>query len=1017
MINFQCGSCGKKLKARPEFSGRKVKCSQCGTSATVPQPPSETHTDSQSATPAESTEPTGSAVAVSNGTARPATADSPSLGFEPTEQTPRYAKHLNKRKRSWPLLLLAIVVIAGIGVGAWMADLLPFGQPPELRAIDDQEIGEGDMLNIAAQLSQPSNWKDRFQFNLKKAPKGAKISKTGRFTWTPSEADGPKDHKIVISITAIDLKDVLVETAFQISVTEWNRAPTLQAIDDMTVPYGDSASVTAVATDDDIPANKLRFSLEGTVPPGATIDADSGVFHWKPQPSNAGVSYEFVIKVDDQGDKPLVDYTKFKVYVEVPETAAQKLVTKLNAEGVEATLERGFFESPFHGTRYILKIGDSSAEVFDYETPEAASKEAEQVSADAKKMFGTDQKWRTTAKFYKNETLIAVLKGDNAEAAAVLSRHFGKAFAVAKKDDEPKPVVGEVAKTDPDIEKLLGLYNETNRRERRKKLFSTREYTKLRKLFSVRFEKAHEQQIHEAFADDFEKTNDWMEKHIDLKEEFYTAIDPQHDDVAAALSLMKELIERFPKQIERYGSLAIAISVVWDKERPGVYHYSNHQRRTKSSMPENLALAIDNFQYFIDAEQPMNGRVRYLPWEFLTLLVDHKTPVMERQWALANYLSKNVMFGKCYHDVPYDTMMLETKSAKAKLNQQAYTLPNIRQFGGVCAMQADFAARVGKSIGVSTAYVGGMSSYGEAHAWVMWVELKSATKTSIGFTLESHGRYRGDKYYVGHLRDPQSGLRITDRDLELRLQTVGMNAMAKRQAELVMLAYPLLLEQLRLDVNGRLNFLSQVIKLCPGNEQAWVAISKIAAGGEEFDKRNQKLLKESLDRLFETFVNVPDFTWKVFDDLTAYEKDLKKRINYFERLVALYLAAGRPDLAFSARLKLTDYLVEDDRKSEAIDGLAVTIKQFPAEGQYVPKMLDRLEKLAADVPGADEHMIRFYREFLPTIPQMRGNRPSSYCMKTFQRGIALFKTNGQEQLAQSFQSELAKIKAGMGRKK
>ena len=1025
MIKFQCGSCGKNLKARPQFSGRKVKCSQCGKSVTVPAQPADSIGESETKTPAPNPDTKLPPVSTTETAAKivdKAESSKPSFGFEPAEPTPRHVKHIQnkkkkKKKQTWLLALIAISVLEAASVGLWMSGLLPFG-PPQLRAIENQELGEGDVLRIKVRLSQPSFWQDRFQFALQKAPKDAKLAKsTGKFTWTPTEADGGKDHKVVVSVMAAGSTEVLAETAFHVLVTERNQPPSLLPIDEKNVAYGQTLSFQAAAVDPDDPANKLRFSLEGDIPAAATINGETGVFQWMPQQADSGKSYEIEVQVEDDGKNPLRDRATFKVHVAAPETAVEQLVRKLKSEGIDATLEHGFFKSPFNGARYILKIGDSVVKLFDYKSPEAATTDAGQVSPDAKNLFGNDQTWQTEVRFYKSDTLIAVFKGDDAETLTVLSRHFGNTFAVAKnKTEEPKPVVVEVPKADPDIGKLLALYGETSRRERRKKLFSTKEYETLRQLFSERFERDHKQEVQEAYGDDTEKLNDWFSKHVDLKEEFYTAIDPQHDDVVAALSLMRELIGQFPKQIERYGSLAIAISVVWDKQRPGVYDYSNHQSRTKSSMPDTLATAADNFQYFIGTEQPMGGRVLYLPWEFLTLLVDHKTPATERQWALANYMSKYVMFGKCYHDVPYDTMMLNTKSAQANLNGQVYTLPNIRQFGGVCAMQADFAARVGKSIGVPAAYVGGMSIYGEPHAWVMWVELKSATKTSIGFTLESHGRYRGDKYYVGNLRDPHTGQRITDRDLELRLQTVGLNAMAKRQAELVMMTFPLLNEKLKLNVNDQLNYFSQTISLCPGNEEAWIAISKIAASGEEFDKRDEKLLRVLLDRLFQTFVNVPDFTWKVFDDLISYEEDLKKRIKYYEQLGALYLTAGRPDLGFKARLRLTDYLVEDDRKLEAIEGLALTIKKFPAEGQYVPTMLDKLEKLAADVDGADEHLIRFYREFLPTIPQMRGSRPSSYCMKTFERGIALFESTGQPQLAQSFQVELAKIKAGKGKK-
>jgi glycosyltransferase involved in cell wall biosynthesis len=42
----------------------------------------------------------------------------------------------------------------------------------------------------------------------------------------------------------------------------------------------------------------------------------------------------------------------------------------------------------------------------------------------------------------------------------------------------------------------------------------------------------------------------------------------------------------------------------------------------------------------------------------------------------------------------------------------------IREHGGVCAMQADFAARVAKSLGVPAEYVGGEANSGGLHAWL-----------------------------------------------------------------------------------------------------------------------------------------------------------------------------------------------------------------------------------------------------------------------------------------------------------
>ena len=432
-------------------------------------------------------------------------------------------------------------------------------------------------------------------------------------------------------------------------------------------------------------------------------------------------------------------------------------------------------------------------------------------------------------------------------------------------------------------------------------------------------------------------------------------------------------------------------------------------------MPEPLADAIGNFEYFLLTEAFMQGRGQWLPWEFLVHVVNHKTPLDERQWALQRYVNRRVMIGKCYHDVPYDDVMLESNSQTARLNGHVYNLPNLVQYGGVCAHQADFASRVGQSVGAPSAYVGGESSYGEGHAWVMWVEIKAVNSQSVLFTLESHGRYRGDKYYVGNLRDPRSGQRITDRQLELRLHTVGRDPAAQRHAQRAMQAYPWLVESESLPVNDRFTYLNQVIKLCPGNEQAWEALAAMASD-ETVREKHRKQMSVILNLLFETFAAYPDFTWTVFDDLIAFEDRLKERIGLYQRLVLLYQAAGRPDLACEARLRQTDLLLEDQRPVDAIDGLAITIQAFVDDGRYVPRMLDRIESIAAEVEGARPHVLRFYQAFLPRIPQMRGDRPSPYCMEMFRRGIERFREAGDLQSAQFFAVQLAQIEAGAGRR-
>jgi hypothetical protein len=77
-----------------------------------------------------------------------------------------------------------------------------------------------------------------------------------------------------------------------------NRAPVLDAIAKQTASALVELSFTAVASDVDLPAQQLRYSLKNA-PPGALIEPATGVFSWTPTEAQAGSTYTFYIEVTD----------------------------------------------------------------------------------------------------------------------------------------------------------------------------------------------------------------------------------------------------------------------------------------------------------------------------------------------------------------------------------------------------------------------------------------------------------------------------------------------------------------------------------------------------------------------------------------------------------------------------------------------------------------------------------------------------------------------------------------------
>src|SRR5262249_35675658 len=227
----------------------------------------------------------------------------------------------------------------------------------------------------------------------------------------------------------------------------------------------------------------------------------------------------------------------------------------------------------------------------------------------------------------------------------------------------------------------------------------------------------------------------------------------------------KEIWLAFPDQVEAYAGAAIAVAVTWDDEKKGVYDYTGHQVRTRSVMPGGQVDALGNFRYLVEEEKALDGRARHLPWEFLVFVVDHRTPVAERKWAQGYFQTARTKVKSWHQDVPYDHDMLKAEMTRdpklePKLKGDDYTLANIKSQGGVCAEQADFAARVGKSVCIPAAYCSGESAYRGHHAWTLLVQVEQATKDKITFSLLSDGRYVGfvkDAFYTGTVTDPKTG--------------------------------------------------------------------------------------------------------------------------------------------------------------------------------------------------------------------------------------------------------------------
>ena len=144
---------------------------------------------------------------------------------------------------------------------------------PVLAAIGDQVVDEESLLTFTATATDPDDPPNNRTFSLDAgAPAGATIDPaSGVFSWTPTEAQGPGTFDVTVRVTN-DGAPALGDTeTITITVNEVNEAPVLAAIGDRVVNEGNELSFTATATDPDVPANGLTFTLDAGAPAGATI--------------------------------------------------------------------------------------------------------------------------------------------------------------------------------------------------------------------------------------------------------------------------------------------------------------------------------------------------------------------------------------------------------------------------------------------------------------------------------------------------------------------------------------------------------------------------------------------------------------------------------------------------------------------------------------------------------------------------------------------------------------------------
>jgi len=190
---------------------------------------------------------------------------------------------------------------------------------PVLPVIDDQTINELTLLTVTNAATDVNLPADNLTYTLVNPPGGASIDTNGIITWIPAEAQGPSTNEFTTVVTDHGLPSLSATNRFMVIVEEVNTAPVLPLVADQTISELTLMIITNAATDVDLPANALTYTLVSP-PDGATIDT-SGIITWIPSEAQGPGSAVITTVVTDNGIPSLSATNSFTVTVQEVNTA------------------------------------------------------------------------------------------------------------------------------------------------------------------------------------------------------------------------------------------------------------------------------------------------------------------------------------------------------------------------------------------------------------------------------------------------------------------------------------------------------------------------------------------------------------------------------------------------------------------------------------------------------------------------------------------------------------------------
>lgn len=218
---------------------------------------------------------------------------------------------------NWTLTAVDVFTGSSADTGAlisWCLQPTVVSNFPVLDSIGNKNINELEALEFTVTATDDNTAANDLVYSLFDEPTGANITPDGNFSFTPTEAQGPGMYTFDVIVVDSSMPALSNTETITVTVAEVYQFPILNPIGNQTTMELTPLNFIATASDTDLPAETLTFSLSGQ-PTGASITLD-GLFSFTPTQAQGPGMYTFDVIVSDE---TLIDIETITVQVlEIP---------------------------------------------------------------------------------------------------------------------------------------------------------------------------------------------------------------------------------------------------------------------------------------------------------------------------------------------------------------------------------------------------------------------------------------------------------------------------------------------------------------------------------------------------------------------------------------------------------------------------------------------------------------------------------------------------------------------------